>query len=419
MSKPILLYYQNKDGYRVVFNNYPTIEEANELPRYNYNCFYLQTGYEPTDEGLLLYQQQFFISVEQLKEIKTRNGNHIDYTRYFSHNDAVLLIYFEHLIGTKTITNRSDANIESIDYIEAKWINRLNNGGLTYFDKTKANTTQECYGYDFKSFYPTLLGKYLKFPTKRGIEKTVREIPLDAKGRVQFGYYRVYIFYTDENFHKLFSLSKDNTYSNYSLDTALNYQNLNLFGVKINVMEEENNAYIYEENTIISSTQYFDYWYKTLMDFKQKYPKNCFIKHLLSSFWGHLCQYNKIYGDEDKFNGVISDDLEDEADFYALSKNSISKKHSDEKKGYYIVCPKEKIYKYNLARIKPFLVSLGRNYIERMAIFPNIDKVLRIYTDGIVFLTDSNIIVPNSLFVKEEKTTGTIHWTNLLEYKKV
>jgi len=426
--KPIMLYYETKDGFKTVINKETIIQLIDKLPKFDYNCFYVQVGYEPSDEGLLKYQQDFFIAVDQLKEIVTRDGVPIDYCRYYSHNDAVLLLFFEKFIGTKTIyehwkgnkfiRGRSDADIEPIDYLEAKWINRLNNGGLTYFDKTKADTTQECYGYDFKSFYPSMLGNYMKFPSKRGSEKTIDSIPLDSKGKVQYGFYRAYIAYNDDEFHKLFALSKDNTYSNYSLDTALKYESLNLFGVQVHLLDEENNAYIYNEKDIIGGCTYFGYWYKTLYDFKQKYPKNCLIKHLLSSFWGHLCQYNKIYGDADKFPGTKTDDFEDPtADFYTI-KNGISKKDGNQNKDYYIACPRDKIYKYGLARIKPFLVSMGRSYMEHQAIYPNLDKVIRIYTDGVVF-SSNDIIVPNIAFVPEEKTTGLIHWTNLQEYKKL
>jgi len=66
---------------------------------------------------------------------------------------------------------------------------------------------------------------------------------------------------------------------------------------------------------------------------------------------------------------------------------------------------------------KPFLASLGRSTIENYAIYPNIDKVLRVYTDGVVFTSD-NIICKNG-FLKESKTTGLINWVNSQEYNIV
>jgi len=295
--KSYILFYQEEKTFKCVINDETTIKIFDKLPKYEYNCFYLQKGYDKTDEGLLLYQQDFILSVEQLKEIKNRKDEPINYIKYFTHQDAVLLIFFS-LIGTKTIIDRSDNDFESVDITEAKWFKRCNNGGLVYFDKTKIGL-QQSYGYDYKSFYPTLLNKFIKIPKKRGVETTINELPINDKGKIKFGIYKAEVICNDDNFLKLFSFSTTNFYTHYSLETALKYEKLNMFGVKINLIQQKNNAYIYNEEDLISGCSYFGHWYDSLINLKKKYPKNILVKHLLSSLWGHISEYNKVYGDED------------------------------------------------------------------------------------------------------------------------
>ena len=92
--KSYILYYKDENQFRCVINDDPTIKLIDKLPKYEYNCFYVQKNYDKTDEGLLKYQKDFIVSVEQLKEIKNRHNEPINYTKYFTHNDAAILIFF-------------------------------------------------------------------------------------------------------------------------------------------------------------------------------------------------------------------------------------------------------------------------------------------------------------------------------------
>jgi hypothetical protein len=60
----------------------------------------------------------------------------------------------------------------------------------------------------------------------------------------------------------------------------------------VNLVQQKNNAYIYNDEDLISGCSYFGHWYDSLINLKKKYPKNILVKHLLSSLWGHISEYN-------------------------------------------------------------------------------------------------------------------------------
>jgi hypothetical protein len=69
-------------------------------------------------------------------------------------------------------------------------------------------------------------------------------------------------------------------------------------------------------------------------------------------------------------------------------------------------------YRYNF-RLKSFLTAYGRVKIAEVAL-TNIENVIRIQTDGIVFNKQVKLCFP--LLVKDDKTTGLIKWINVNQY---
>jgi hypothetical protein len=82
---------------------------------------------------------------------------------------------------------------------------------------------------------------------------------------------------------------------------------------------------------------------------------------------------------------------------------------------YYKVIDVQKPYKYNL-RLKPFITSFGRIQTAKIAL-ENLDSVIRIHTDGIVFDKPITTDLPN--FIPEKKTTGRIQWNNVNDYHRI
>jgi hypothetical protein len=66
--------------------------------------------------------------------------------------------------------------------------------------------------------------------------------------------------------------------------------------------------------------------------------------------------------------------------------------------------------------MKPFVVSFGRVKTANVALL-NIEKVIRIHTDGIAFSEEQNFNIEH--FIPEAKTTGLMELTNIRDYKKI
>jgi hypothetical protein len=72
-------------------------------------------------------------------------------------------------------------------------------------------------------------------------------------------------------------------------------------------------------------------------------------------------------------------------------------------------------YKYNF-RLKSFLTAFGRVRISEVS-QSNIDHIVRIHTDGIVFNKDVKVQFPYLL--REAKSTGRIKWENPNKYSNL
>ena len=85
--------------------------------------------------------------------------------------------------------------------------------------------------------------------------------------------------------------------------------------------------------------------------------------------------------------------------------------HEDDRLNYKII-DVNKPYKYNI-RLKPFITAYGRIRTARVAL-ENLDNVVRIHTDGIVFDKPITTDLPN--FIPEKKTTGHIQFNSVNDY---
>ena len=82
---------------------------------------------------------------------------------------------------------------------------------------------------------------------------------------------------------------------------------------------------------------------------------------------------------------------------------------------YYTLIQRSNRYEYNL-RLKPFITSFGRIQTAKIAL-ENLDNVVRIHTDGIVFDKPITTDLPN--FIPEKKTTGRIQFKNVNDYHRI
>jgi hypothetical protein len=155
-----------------------------------------------------------------------------------------------------------------------------------------------------------------------------------------------------------------------------------------------------------------------LLLIKKKYPENKLVKHMLKSLWGYLCSYDKKYFLDDELEKLdISywNDFESNSEYkivdeqyYYVDDNLITK---------FIAVKDTKPYRYNFARMKPFITSYGRDYIARLIMKENIlHKIVRIQTDGLV-LRENHDFSNNKYYpINEDKTTGNIIFYNVNDY---
>lgn len=381
-----ITYKVNHDEYRIlVLNNSKKVECYKTVSKDEYynlqNKYEMMNGYsdDNIDQNLFNYYKDFYKWNNELYQ------EGID-TFYYS--------YYNDLAVIKTFSKLSSFDLKNNDHIteiETKYFEGCNNGYLEYGCPGEFQS----YGYDMNGFYPRMLGENkLKIPIKEGYE--VKLSTLD-KYNLKFGFYKVIIECYDEDFVKIFKFSENNIYTHYSLLFAYNYQNEYDIKIELN-LNEEYNAYLYNDSDIIETKSIFGDWFKKLMAVKAKYPKNKLIKHLLSSVWGSLSRKN--YNEKIK---VTEDDLEKyDEELYTLAE------YDHEKNLYYII-KKQNRYKYNI-RLKPFLLSYARCYMGRIAHDNHLDQVIRLCCDNITYKSDVTINIPN--FLPEEKTTGKIFWKN-------
>jgi hypothetical protein len=413
MSRPILFYYESEGKIYYLDNDTGLLGcDTKQNLKFGkaeckYNVFHLFKDY---DHDLVRFRDEFIRCADELKALERDD---IDYYKYYHHNSAVEL--------TWNRWSNSTSKIEAVAFEEFLFMEKCNNGGLIHLTPKYANTSTECYGYDFTAFYPNMLiHEDLKIPTLQGIPTKLAEIDYS---NLKYGIYHVVISCNNTDFKKVFSFSKDNYYTHYSLQFA--YQYKESFDIKFELVQDDKpNALIYD-CVMLSSMVVFYNWYSRLFDNKKHFvKKNMLFKRLTSTLWGSIvrCQH-QILNDEqmadldfDELRDVLAGD-ETDAELVIIDKkfshtNGIIKT-------LYFTINKSNPYKYNMARLKPFMLSFARNYVGRLILDNGlIDNVIRIQTDGIV-LNKPFDFKGDYIPIIEDKTTGTIFWNNVNKYNKI
>jgi len=390
MNKYYVYYETNDKNFRVLYDDdrFETlIHKPKETTYHHYELF---KGYECSDDGLLKFRADM---IRWDDELKSNDVLSIDYFKYYSHFHAVELTF-------KRLCKGKYEDFEKIDATESRWIESTHNGGLNYCNSGE----HQSYGWDFSSFYPTNMGEYnFIMPHKRGVEHCLDVMPSD----IQLGFYRVKI--TSDHMHatKMFAFCKTHTYTSISLKHAIELQDDFNFKIDL-IVDGKPNAYIYPKG--IRASKVFGVWCDRLVKIKMQFPKNKLIKHLLSSLHGSLSRSNNLIktGDEiEKENLKVSTD--NNSDYKIIEYT-----YNDDKESYTLQSMIEP-YRYNF-RLKSFLTAFGRVKISEVAL-TNIDAVVRIHTDGIVFNRDVKLKFP--LLIREDKTTGFLKWENANRYSNL
>jgi len=350
--------------------------------------------YEPSEKGLLKFAEDFKRSNKELIE-----RCNIWYSTHYNDHSAIL-ITFQRLCELQGELKPSNYNgiefiipaFDRISKTEVEWFEQTFNAGIVYFDGIKE--TIKTYGWDFKAYYPYLLGNSkLKIPKKKGKLLKLETLP----NKIKFGIYKVLIVCNNPDFKKVFSFSKNNLYTHYCLNFAIKYKEL--FNIDINLITDcEYNALIYKKSELISSCDIFGNWYAKIKLMKEELTDNILVKPLSTQLWGSLMKKNTFYKTEQEIiNNKLDVGIKYDHDFRIVDEldNKIKLHNMNQP------------YSSNI-RIKSFLTSFGRCMIAEIAINAGLEHIKRIHTDNITFTKKKKLKIEN--FYPEEKTTGLINW---------
>lgn len=369
-----------------------------------YKYFHLFKEDEQTNEGLLQYKNKFNEWCEELKP------HDIIYKKYYNHYSAVEYTFLRYSKNRLAMINKE---FQDVSFDEYKYNEACYNGGIIYLNPIYKNKNVQSFGYDYSSFYPNILVHCdLKVPTSQG--KQIKLIHLDFDN-LQYGFYKVVVTCSNEEFLKVFAFSKRNVYTHFSLLFAYKYKDK--FNIHFQLVEDTDyNALIYDDDELVSSRYIFHKWHNTLYNEIKPKCKNPLLKHLLSSLWGSLIKCEKYYFDDEQDSHLKESET---GQFCRINETYFMR---DGKMTTLYECIKpEKPYKYHYGRLKAFILSLGRNIVGNIIMESNVlENVIRINTDGIVLNKPFDFsTINNSYYPKpEDKTTGLVFWENVNSYAK-
>jgi len=240
---------------------------------------------------------------------------------------------------------------------EQEWIYNANKGALIFAEKDKEIAL--AYSYDLNSAYPYMMSSNtFSFPVKEGVFTRLKELP----EILSYGIYRVEISPSDDNdCNKLFRFNYSNYYTHYDIQTARK------LGLHIHlIVDKEANALLYTTGRA-NGHQYFGSIIDTLYRLKKQ---NKLAKAVMNAIWGALCQKDKIKTSTRQPVNLNNDEIIEE-----INPNGLYEK--------VIYLRKGKLFKYNYARLSPFLLAATRRHLA-LTILPHKEHVFRCHTDSIL-----------------------------------
>ena len=397
-----ILFCRLLSGFRIFDPIAKEFKTINKYPS-EHHSFELMKGYKPTDEDLKRYAEDFKKWCDELKD--PENFLTIDYSNYVSHSYAVRNTYKR--LKKNKFKNVEDIKFSKIGKTEHHYFSMCNNGPLMYCQKYEGPS----YGYDYKQYYPTILAaKTFQVPTKKGKAMALDTEKIISDGEnLPYGFYFVGITSKNPNAKKIFSFSKKDLYTHYSVQFAWKYKDTFNFEFEF-YDKDQNNCYVYDEADLVPGSLVFGNWKNKLTKLRKKYPKNKLLKHLLSSAWGQFTGYKAIYK-------TYSDIKKEGLDVGPTLKSEyvVLDHHKTPTEDYYKLYSAKDPYKMGEARIKSFMSSFARIRIAETAIYGGIDDVIRIHTDNVTFKCNKDEKMKNRDIKPEDKTTGNLKWTRINE----
>ena len=394
-----IIYFSTDNLFRCYNYSDCTYKTISQLPS-NISNFKLFKQYDANESGLKQFSEHMIVfrneiltkcKFDYIEPIILKTGE----IMYRNHMNSVMSFFNMFCYDFKT-KKFLYADYESIEIDELKWMNLCYNGSVQY---VKEGEHRDVYGCDYKAFYQNIMSSddFLT-PYKSGGTKNLQKLP----NSLQIGYYRVNISCENANFNKVFMYNKNNVYTHLDIKLARKHQKQ--YNVKIEIIVEPSNCYVYElKNHIRKFNSVCKNWSNKMTELKSCYPKNLLIKHLSSSLYGALSRKNTIRRsvdevEEQKLKIGVSDTL----DYKIL--DVYMNPELGEILAYKLQDMKQPL-RTNLARIKSFLISAGRCKLAETAIEIGLENVIRMHTDSISSITKfDNTKFEN--FIEDDKLCG-------------
>jgi hypothetical protein len=247
--------------------------------------------------------------------------------------------------------------------------------------------------YDICSEYPSLMASSQhKYPIGKGELKTFTNEEFEQLKFFSFGIYHVKVTVTN---NKVFKVNNENWYTH----SDLNYAKTKL-KLKMKLIEDgEPNALLYDSTKLITGKKLFGPFVDYLFNLKKAGHRE--VKQILNALWGALVQSNVLTINTDKIRA---------------GKEILTITPNDNGTLMFDTVIREKFYELDFARIKPFMLSYGRLKISNI-ILTNLDKVVRVHTDGIICTSEiTNIKFGNDLGDLKFESKGNCKIFNCNKY---
>lgn len=304
--------------------------------------FYIETLCK-TEQELKDYYERCKKDFEALDKYSGLDGKKLN---YFALHYARQMAYdrFKYLHGS-----------EKVSFDEWQLLEGSMKGGHMW---TTDEEFKNGYQYDMNNMYAYCMNRsYFEFPMREGKYMTLK--PTD-KIKAYFGIFKLNI--TKYN-KQLFKKTESQMYTTYDIET------LDLIDAEYELVDEENNAYVYDPETLIRGDTFFNYM-KDL--YKLKLQGNQEVKTINSRTWGLLSEEKKCKIPLDQLN----------------EKNSHLILTVDIFKNYAVISQDHQPCKFTTARIKTFLLSYAKKIFIGNILSKVVEnhKIYKINTDG--FITD-------------------------------
>lgn len=302
--------------------------------------------------------------INQFNLAKTYSQEKINFYKYGFISGMIrhLLLYKTRLLNIE---------MENIDQYEHEFLSDASRN--SYFFKKDIKHEKE-YKYDQKaSFASVLTDNTFYIPMKKGELRITTQENFDKvkNGSYSYGIYRCIV----EEGSKKFQYNAKNAYCHFELTIAHNE------GLKITMIQNEKpNTILFsckgENAKCIKSCRLFNDYVKWMYQLKTQHKDCKLFKYLLSAMGGALDEKYKnsyYYGE----NGFVLDDPDNEIfnDIEMTDKEGTTKLTT-------IITKANRIYKCNVARLYPFLLSKQRLMMYNKVLTKYYDCIVKFRTDG-------------------------------------